>query len=125
MIAEQVSMYCSNNAALSNDSQVYIIGVEYEVCILQHFVHNNVTMEDHVSGLMFADAVQDGKDTIAKEVQFMEHLRYLYMLHNRLVQQSAHKCVIMEDPVLVLAIAHANQDGKDMIVKHVCNSSVS
>lgn len=79
MIAEQVSMYCSNNAALSNDSQPYINSVEYEVYILQHFAHNNVTMEDHVSDLTFADAVQDGKDTIAKEVQFMEHLRYLYV----------------------------------------------
>ena len=78
MIAEQVSMYCSNNAALSIDNQPYINDVEYEVCIIQHFVHNNVTMEDHVSDLTFADAVQDGKDTIAKEVQFMEHLRYLY-----------------------------------------------
>ena len=34
-------------------------------------------MEDHVSDLTFADAVQDGKDTIAEEVQFMEYLRYL------------------------------------------------
>ena len=39
-------------------------------------------MEDHVSDLTFADAVQDGKDTTAKEVQFMEHLRYLYMLND-------------------------------------------
>ena len=124
MIAEQVSMYCSNNAALSNDSSLYING-EYEVCILQHFVHNNVTMEDHVSDLTFADAVQDGKDTTAKEVHFVEYLRYLYMLHDLVVQQSAHKYVIMEDRVQVLAIAHANQDGKDMIVKHVRNSSVS